>query len=94
MICMKKRRQPPRPPYTKNNPWVLLIVAILFIAIGLSFIFVPREAVLFTGGNRTVGRDVLASSKTILGIGWLSLTIGLLMTAGYFKLWNDMKKGR
>lgn len=91
---MDKKLDPPKPPYPKNNPWVLLIVAALFVAIGLSFIFVPREAILLTSGHRTVGRDVLASSDTILGIGWLSLTIGLLITAGYFKLWNDIKKGR
>ena len=93
---MNKDNDPPKPPYPKNNPWEILMIGGFFLALSFMFLAATKGAMMSTGGNR-YGQStgtLLVDSSTLHGLGWIFLLMGLLITAGYFKLRNDIKKGR
>ena len=93
---MDKKLDPPKPPYPKNNPWEILLIGGFFLALSPMFLLAKKGAMMTAGGNRygQSSGTIVVDSSTLHGLGWISLLMGLFITAGYFKLWNDIKKGR
>jgi len=91
---MDKKLDSPKPPHPKNNPWEILLISGLLLALGTTMILSQREAIVATGGYLSADAAYPPNAETIHFIGWLTFIGGLLLAAGYFKLWNDIKKGR
>ena len=91
---MDKKLDSPKPPHPKNNPWEILLISGLLLALGITMILSRREAITTAEDYHSADAAALANTETLHFIGWLTFIGGLLIAAGYFKLWNDIKKGR
>jgi hypothetical protein len=79
-----------------NNPWVLLIIATLFIIIGGAMIY-HKVPIVITGGLGGSGRygsglSSGADADTASVIGLTGILLGLSIVAFYIKLKRDIDR--